>query len=185
VAEVGKLVVRQIARVRGFHENQATQEIASCIDNYETISNSLDGEIGLYNVNREVNRGRMQINPNLAAMGAQTLPLNTQIVNFQQYVPVIKTAALRFENAFSMFQAERVAIEAEFFAKYAEVYSGKPDPDTFDVPASPEIDDELMFMIVTHDHLDEVFTQLTGMTPGWRNIVQEIIEAEAQAEGGK
>jgi hypothetical protein len=39
VAEVGKLVVRQIARVRGFHENQATQEIASCIDNYETISN--------------------------------------------------------------------------------------------------------------------------------------------------
>jgi hypothetical protein len=38
VAEVGKLVVRQIARVRGFHENQATQEIASCIDNYETIS---------------------------------------------------------------------------------------------------------------------------------------------------
>jgi hypothetical protein len=32
--------VRQIARVRGFHENQATQEIASCIDNYETISNS-------------------------------------------------------------------------------------------------------------------------------------------------
>jgi hypothetical protein len=40
VAEVGKLVVRQIARVRGFHENQATQEIASCIDNYETISNS-------------------------------------------------------------------------------------------------------------------------------------------------
>jgi hypothetical protein len=30
--------VRQIARVRGFHENQATQEIASCIDNYETIS---------------------------------------------------------------------------------------------------------------------------------------------------
>lgn len=157
---------------------QASMELAQAL-------NSLDGEIGLYNVNREVNRGRMQINPNLAAMGAQTLPLNTQIVNFQQYVPVIKTAALRFENAFSMFQAERVAIEAEFFAKYAEVYSAKPDPDTFDVPASPEIDDELMFMIVTHDHLDEVFTQLTGMTPGWRNIVQEIIEAQAQAEAGK
>lgn len=157
---------------------QGSMELAQALNN-------LDAEIQTYDVNREVNQRRMVVNQNLAAMGAQTLPLNTQIVNFQGHAGIIKSAAMRFQGAFAQYQADKVAIEAEFFAKYAEVYGSRPNLDAFEAPETPEIDEELMFMIIAHDHLDEVFTQMTGMTPGWRTIVQEIIAAEANAEGGK